>query len=453
MKVSRYNIYYKNFVFNTRQRSQLSLPTHITTALKNGNTDNFPQKLLRILSTTGIIVDEEIDERKLFRLWLHTYQTSSQVVSIAYLPTYECNCRCVYCYEDGVRKKYIDTSDFSIEVANHLVEWIKAIVHQVRPLYLDFAFHGGEPLLIKDCLLDIASKIYSVVEQENIIPIFSIVTNGTLLTWDFVREIRKYGFRRALVTLDGLPSYHDRRRPFITGEGTFYTILKNIKNAFKEGLEIVLGFNFDKQNYHHIPQFLDFVVKEALNEYPGFYMIFGAVRRGLTPSNKQYFDLYEVTKKEAAEITAWAYEECLKRGIRIVDPLGMGLCTMKRVWTFTVDPYGKIFKCVTMVRHSTSFVGTIFEPIELIIQRISTIIETQAWQELQACQECKYLPMCLNGCNEQALVKNAKTDCMKEYYNVFIPRAMELRAQRLRQFPDLIGRLRERSDALLHSYL
>ncbi|MCM8807904.1 MAG: SPASM domain-containing protein [Candidatus Omnitrophica bacterium] len=456
LKLSQYTIIWKEYVYNTRQRSLLFLPINYIEFLKNGEFYYLPDKILEILQIAGILLDKKIDEELLFEFWLARQKMDTTSLHVAFIPTYQCNCRCVYCYADWIRSP-IRNLNLQINKED-IIKWLYSSIKILKIRELDFAFHGGEPLLLRKYVINIASKINEICEELGLKKIFSIVTNGTLLSPAFVQEIQKFSFNRALVTLDGLPSFHDIRRPFISGKGTFEIIFSNIKKALDLGMDIVLGYNFDKQNFQNIPEFLDFLLKNGFDNYKNFRLIFGAVRKGPEPVNPEYFKSYEMSKAEAGKTLLWAYNEALRRGIRIVEPLGFGLCTFKTAWVFMIDYKGDIFKCITLAGRPESWVGTIYEPFEIIAQRTSQFAFLEPWRKFDKCRKCIYLPMCFGGCYQQALLKSEKKilgekiDCMRELYDALFPDVLQIMRERLIRFPEFKTKIEEQSTILLQTF-
>ncbi|MEO0247149.1 MAG: radical SAM protein [candidate division WOR-3 bacterium] len=433
--VSKYNLYSGNYIFNLRQRSLIRGNESLLNALQNGDLERVPYEVIEVLNTAGMVVEEGIDETKLIALWVSSKSFNTNTLSVAYIPTYSCNFRCIYCYAESVREsKGIITRNTNEAFLN----WLENVLILAEPKYLDITFHGGEPLLLKDELITLSENILKLCElQEVKLKGISLVTNGSLLTDQFVKKITNLAVPcRALVTIDGPETVHNARRYYRDGSGSFSKIVENIKSALDSGMLITLGYNYDRQNYADIPHFLDFLVDNGFSENEKFQLIFGAVRKGLNQEEKEHFMKYEMGQAESAKVMIWAYREALKRGLRIVEPLGAGLCTLKKPWSFIVDCNGDIFKCITMAGHEVSKVGTISEPVEVVLQRSSKFIFPYNWEKFTMCRNCKYLPICLGGCFEQAIIKGKRVDCKRHYFDSLFPQLIDLIAEVYEKYPE-----------------
>lgn len=89
-------------------------------------------------------------------------------------------------------------------------------------------FFGGEPLLsfllIKE-IVDYVERTYPHIDH-----FYKVVTNGTLLTHEKAIFFKKYGFN-IIVSIDGSEEKHDFYRKDIKGNGTYKTIMHNLKQT------------------------------------------------------------------------------------------------------------------------------------------------------------------------------------------------------------------------------
>jgi len=435
-KASKYNIHRNNYVYNLRQRSLLRVNDSLLEALQNNNFENIPSQVMKLLITAGIVV-EGIDELKLLEFWLSLKSINTNSLSVAYIPNYSCNFRCTYCYAQSMRDIKREEGE---NVNMDLLKWIENLFILVEPRVFEITFHGGEPLLSKQEILLLCKSIIELCRSHDVrLKDISFVTNGSLLDRDFVKEILRLEVPcRALVTLDGTEDVHNERRFDIEGKGTFSIVVDNILQAIGLGMSVTVGFNYDRQNYTNIPYFLDFLVDKGFDKKPNFQLIFGAVRKGLNQEDVEHFKKFEMGQEESAKVLMWAYGEAIKRGIKIVEPLGAGLCTFKKPWSFIVDYRGNVFKCVTMAGHEKSKVGSIYDPLEVLVQRSLDYLIPFHWEKYAHCKECVYLPICLGGCFEQALIKKKKFDCRKRYFESLFPYLIDLTVRLYGEHPELI---------------
>ncbi len=149
--------------------------------------------------------------------------------------TYKCNLNCKHCYSDaGTNPRGELSTSEAIKVVDQLADF------GVTSL----AFSGGEPLMRKD-FFDVAEH---AVDSGLYV---SVATNGTLLTPERVKKLKKVGLNYVEISLDGAESYtHDafRRTP-----NSFNQALNGLKNCVKEDICTCLAITATKNNLKEIP--------------------------------------------------------------------------------------------------------------------------------------------------------------------------------------------------------
>lgn len=454
-KESKYNIWIDHYpdenfslVFNVLQRSLLKLPTQLVEKIRCDKICDIPVDILTILFELNILIEKEVDEMSVFRYWFERYRLQGEAISFTFLPTYSCNCKCIYCYEDGVRKDMSIREYASEEQIKCLLTFVNTVVKLSSARKLDFSFHGGEPLLYPEIIEKVGYGINQIAEDNGLEKIYSIVTNGTLLNDKVLSFLKKISIERILCTLDGVAAIHNSRRQFLTGNGTFELVFSNVKRALDKGFIIVLNVNLDRLNYHAMSLFLDFLVKEHLVDYKNFRLIFSIVKQGLNTCYPEYFKNYQFqNEEEEADILLNCYQEALQRNLRIVDPISGGFCTFRINNNFIIDYRGDIYKCISLTGNKEAYVGNIQEPLSSIYRRLSLYLYPIPWISNVDCQNCKFLPLCLGGCAQQALLKRGnqfKTMCMEKFLRKYIPGAVKIKHDYTILFPE------ELSDSLVN---
>lgn len=157
------------------------------------------------------------------------------ITSITLELTEACNLRCRYCIYSG------GYSNWRTHGSRQMSE---ATAFAALDLYLDnspnsdilmVSFYGGEPLLgyelIKRCCEYVKHKERERGKCRKLH--FSMTTNGTLLTQEWLRFLAENDFALS-ISLDGPKEIHDRNRVFQGGNGTFDTVFGNIRAIFRE---------------------------------------------------------------------------------------------------------------------------------------------------------------------------------------------------------------------------
>ncbi|MBQ7529092.1 radical SAM protein [bacterium] len=147
--------------------------------------------------------------------------------------TEACNLACRYCFADSQptnRAMPLETIKFTIN----------KVLHELPRPDFTIDFHGGEPLLAIDKIMEAVNYAEELNEREKLGKklYYSFQTNGTLLTEANIRKILTIPNLIMGVSIDGPQTVHDRNRIYAgpEGRGSFSTVLHNFKLACQMGL-------------------------------------------------------------------------------------------------------------------------------------------------------------------------------------------------------------------------
>lgn len=168
--------------------------------------------------------------------------------------TEDCNMRCKYCYLSETYKHTRNrTSEFmSEETAIKSLDYFFELIRQISKFNpgkkCAITFYGGEALLNFPV---IKKSIEYAKSNCPVTPMFNITTNGTLLCGEIADYLVKNEVAIS-VSLDGSREEHDRNRVDAMKNGTFDTIIRNIKalkrkypDYHKINLTCVYDYNSD----------------------------------------------------------------------------------------------------------------------------------------------------------------------------------------------------------------
>ena len=146
---------------------------------------------------------------------------------------------------------------------------------------------------------------------------FGMVTNGTLLTRKLVEELLLLGFTGAKITLDGPREVHDLQRPFVSGKGSFDTIISNIQETC-DLINLQVGGNFTEKNYHLYPRLLDHLLDAGMTPDRLGIIQFAPVlpKSGQTVGSELQATCSSTTAPWLLEAAPFLREETMKRGFR-----------------------------------------------------------------------------------------------------------------------------------------
>ncbi|HEX9759074.1 MAG TPA: SPASM domain-containing protein [Nitrospiria bacterium] len=428
-KPSKFNVLIPKFpipgeflLFNTFTDSRVIINDSIKELIFNDHRNNKLEEYtqeernsLQTLHELGIIVEKEINEDRELEYWFQKLKFDSTSLDITVLTTSACNLGCTYCFEEG-----IDLKGFmSEETCRGMGEWVATKLDEVRPHVLQLTLFGGEPLLNLKACYSISRYLNLLATQRGVALDISIITNGVLLSEDVIQELVPLGLKRVKVTLDGDEAAHDSKRQYRNGKGSFNAILKNLV-ALKGKAPISIGGNFDESTKESIPRLLDQLV--ALGFTPEdisditFKPILSSTNK-LPVLNNSMDSGHSCTfsDMDVSDIL-WLRDEVEKRGFKTKDGIAIGPCCATRENTYTIDPWGKIYKCPALVGREEYVTGNIHQPQSNY--QGTRFMTVDLWND-SFCQPCSYRPLCGGGCRGSSVTQSGdfeKVACEKPYF-------------------------------------
>jgi uncharacterized protein len=196
--------------------------------------------------------------------------TAPRQLSIWFHISNSCNLACSYCYIPRLRKGVsvpVDGTTPSVDELDKIIAELFEICRQEGFEKLLLRFAGGEPTLAIP-LLKAACDIAERNAKETGVGVeFAILTNGTLVTDEFIRLLTGHRFSGISISLDGGPREHDRYRFHVkpARAGTWSEITNNIKRLRSGGaVRPYILATLTAQNYSSIGELVDYCVSEEL---------------------------------------------------------------------------------------------------------------------------------------------------------------------------------------------
>ena len=376
---------------------------------------------LATLSGMGFLVQNEAEENTNITRYFDALKSNTARIDATVLTTYACNFACPYCVENGVKAAV----HMDAKTAARTVAYIGERVQEHGAEKLFVSFYGGEPLLNLKALRIVAEGLKGYCGIHGLDFSFGITTNGALLTPGVVEELLEYGLKGVKVTLDGFGEFHDRKRPFANGKGSFTTIVENVYHAV-EKIDVDVGGNFDEENIESFPRLLDHLKGLGL-EKKLHRVRFNPISetpqdRVRLPVGSELNCVY--AEPSTAEHLVNLRRLALEKGFPVDPGVGVNACGMTaNSAVFTVDPKGKIFKCPAFVGHAEFAAGTIFTG------ETSSGSAEELWQR---CRDCPYVPLCGEGCQFGSYLRYgdiSRLNCRKEFIEYMVRENLKLNYQ------------------------
>ncbi len=379
------------------------------------------------LKRRGYLTEMTVEEEEAYFVKMATkvHQIESLLMpSYIIMPTYSCNLRCAYCFQDHMRTNPAFKHLLQImqpEIADRIFAAMPKIEagHGV-PADLDIprriTFFGGEPLLAENhsIIEYIINKALSLGEAR-----FDAISNGTdlkayqdLLGPDKISSVQ--------ITLDGPALEHDKRRIYADGSGSFAKIADNITMALDLGVQVSVRMNIDRNNIQQLPQLADEIIARGWHHYERFATYTAPIhasnentdvkttfnswhlQKALKEMRQQYPNMEVILPPDDAlpdniKNMFKQYKDPSQKK-KPLPPFKASFCQAhKKMYVF--DPFADIYACWEKTGDQKIRIGQITENNEVVLnEELNQTWRNRTVISNPTCRKCPYAFYCGGGC-------------------------------------------------------
>ncbi len=186
---------------------------------------------------------------------------------IGFCPTYACNMRCTYCYQQN--NPELDKRPVTEENLARFMDYAAGAAAKARagrpdrPVVLQL--FGGEPF--SGGTRPAIKKLFEFCRAHKMH--IAATTNGLALNDFFDLLLPYHGYIGKIgISLDGVGETHDSRRKTAPAESGFARIVANINILLKAGIHVSVSHTLDSSNIGRLPEFLRFTGAQGWNGNP-----------------------------------------------------------------------------------------------------------------------------------------------------------------------------------------
>ncbi|WP_375766917.1 radical SAM protein [Archangium gephyra] len=369
--------------------------------------------LVQYLVERGFLIRNGANEFRQLQLLHGQQHYRSDCLHLILLASEDCNFRCRYCYE-----KY-ERGTMYPRVRQGLKRLIEKRLPGLRELRADW--FGGEPLYGWKAIEELGPFFIEAAEKHGVSFSSEMTTNGYLLTPEVAGKLLAWKTQRFQITLDGPPECHDQSRPTRNGQGTFQTILENLKSLARrqEDFAVLLRVNFDQSNHAQLDR------------------LFERFRREVGADSRFQFDFHPVGRwggardselavcgADSADIAARLRAAAHERGLHAetmggsLSP-GSRVCYAARPYSFVIGASGKVMKCtLSLDSDERNVVGHLTPDGELVLDADKMGLWTEpAFEADPRCRQCVLLPGCQGMSCPRSRIQNQESPCLPERWH------------------------------------
>lgn len=414
MKLSRYTKIYPwpedasaRVLFGSKRGAAVLVPSGLIEDIEKAGLSHDEEETL---SGLGLLVGNEEDEKQEMLDFVRELNARNEAMKFTLILNLDCNLACRYCFE-GRRKGTFYLSD---ETAEEFISFVKGRNYSNKE-EIRITFYGGEPLLSLERIVSLSEKIRAFAEHKGLQYIFTLITNGALLTPKNVKRLAPLGLESAKVTIDGPKQVHDAFRPFRSGAGSFDLIVQNVRSVC-DLIDVSIGGNYTRQNYREFPRLLDYLTDNGFTHKNISLVKFDPILQDTSEFALHDFQEGCSSYREPwfAEAALHLREEVMKRGFRTAK-VTPSPCVIENYDSIVVHYDGTFYKCPGFLGRKDCCVGDLKRG--LADYRGSHGLDN--WKNKE-CLDCCYLPLCFGGCRYMTMMHGGRMgdiDCRKEYFD------------------------------------
>lgn len=364
------------------------------------------------LTTLGI--DEEIARFDGIADTLH--RAAQNRLTYVFMPTYDCNLRCAYCFQDHMRTD----ASFAPLLRTMTPALIDRVFTGIRRLEAekgvepgegrprDIGLFGGEPLLAAS--RPAVEHIIRSAQADGPASIWAI-SNATELD-AYADLLGPEAIGAIQITLDGPGEEHDRRRVYPDGSGSFDRISDNIDLALARGVSVQVRMNVDRNNVGQLPVLVDQMAERRWVDDPHFmayaYPIHAANEKTDRATTFTTWDLdLEIERLREAHPAMAGLDrpdERIRRAARTVftgqaqPGLRAEFCGAHS-GMYIFDALGDIYACWERTGDDRVRIGQVAADGRFRMNLpVLTDWRSRDVSTVRACQQCRYALHCGGGC-------------------------------------------------------
>ncbi len=348
-------------------------------------------------------------------------------VTFIVAPTFACNLRCTYCFQQYMDVQYkpkLMTKEVVEKATEFIVRQVMESGMSIIPVLYLF---GGEPLMSGRQYREITELIIDRCKQFHI-PV-AVVTNGVHLK-DYADKLAEVQVFEVKVTFNGSKAVHDKVRVHAGGQGTYDEVMAGVQAAVDRQLPVTINCVGDRQMYDSLPELIGEFDKRgwlglgrSMFQFQSehecsdlfkdtFESIAGqkAEHRGQdaqSPLRDDYAQVRLDTLKRLVQVgntndvtQSFVLPDC--RGVRYIFDNGKApspsfFCsTTHLTWSLDVD--GNLYVCIGSTGDKGAKVGEFYPEVKLDREALAKWQDKKNVFEIPKCKDCKVRFVCGSGC-------------------------------------------------------
>lgn len=320
--------------------------------------DGIDPAIVSVLADAGFLTDRTADEElaaQQARFAAASGDTDRLTLSIA--PTYACNCRCPYCYEQD---KDTAASMMGPDVRAAILAFVRERFAAHPFSQLSVQWYGGDPSLALDVVEELSGALIAWCDERGVAYSAMMLSNCARIDGAAAALLARCRVESVLVTIDGPRDIHNVRRPTVEGDDAFAHVMDAIDALQANGVRVDGMINLDKVTMPLYPQLRRELAARGVDLAPAKLNDY-AHTFGQGHFAPPAFDLFTHEEFHLAERDAFLAEPHAAEEFREMLRPVCRFCEGQRANYFVVDYRGDVYRCDGWMGDRTRAIGSLME--------------------------------------------------------------------------------------------
>lgn len=385
--------------------------------LRRGEEVNDTETLIALKRKGYVHETEEHEDMFLnyrFREYEEKIRTSFPVFYL--YPTYACNLRCSYCFQDHSALKAAVIDDECLQAAFEGMDYLQEESPSKELPY--FVIFGGEPLLKRKKQFRTIEKILQESNNRGWKP--KIVSNGVDLEF-YADMLSSYNLDYIQVTVDGPEPVHNMRRISPQSGGTFTRIIRGVQKAVDNKIKVAIRINVDAENIDSLPELGQFFIDQG---WEGNKLIvpYMAPMRDIScmeykhrlPEHVALHHIYDLYRNRpemrTIHLVGWVGAEIFRKVLETGHlPSPQFKFCGGNMTRYCFDLNGDIYTCINSTGIDEYKIGQFFPTLK-IDEKALGAWRNRSIMQIPQCTTCNLAFVCGGGCSKLACDKKGSID-------------------------------------------
>ena len=348
----------------------------------------FADQLADVGFLTNLTADEELAAQQ--AAFDQTRVDHTQL-ALNFVPTYACNYRCPYCYEQG-------HNGITGKMGKPVMDAIMALVEHIYArdgfTTLTAQWYGGDPSLALDVVEELSGRLIAWCDERSVSFDAVMLSNANLIDEKAAELIARCRISSVLLTIDGPEEVHNKRRIAANGSNSYERNIQAARFLRANGVRVNATMNVDKVNWPLYADFRDkLLAEEGIALSPGKLCDYGHFY-GQAPFAAPDFDLFTHEEFARVRLEQYAREGHGAAEMRaMLAPTNL-FCSGQLDNYFVIDLLGDVYNCDGWVGDKKHVRFSLLDDPSTWNLSDITFDATRNAQ----CSACELLPICQGNC-------------------------------------------------------